>query len=262
MPKDLDALNNMIPLVAFGSLAVIATLELWIPYFKHGPNRRRQRWRNIGLIIIGFLVNGVMGAAITFPIVWSETNNFGLLHRLMAQTPPAIVIGVLLLDLLAYVQHVTFHKVPALWRFHRVHHADAELDATSGLRIHPFELIVLLSWQAGGSALLGISMASTILYTVIALPWFFLNHSNMEFPSWFERAGRLVMATPNWHRVHHSSFQLETDSHYGCLFSIWDRLFGTTREAQVESIRFGLEKFRGPHDQTIWRLLKMPFANR
>src|SRR5262245_52731428 len=103
------------------------------------------------------------------------------------------------------------------------------------------------------------SKASNVLYTTLALPWFLLNHSNMKYPAWFERCGSLLMSTPNWHRVHHSAYQPETDSNYGCLFSIWDRLFGTARQAQVETIRFGLEKFRDPSDQTIWELLKIPF---
>jgi sterol desaturase/sphingolipid hydroxylase (fatty acid hydroxylase superfamily) len=141
-----------------------------------------------------------------------------------------------------------------------VHHDDAELDATSGLRLHPFELMILMGVQAVVLPLLGVSLASSIFYTALALPWFLLNHSNMKFPNWFERWGSLLMSTPDWHRVHHSSYQPETDSHYGCLFSVWDRLFGTAQKAQVETIRFGLDRFRGPGEQTVWRLLKMPFV--
>jgi sterol desaturase/sphingolipid hydroxylase (fatty acid hydroxylase superfamily) len=107
---------------------------------------------------------------------------------------------------------------------------------------------------------LGISGASSVIYTTIALPWFLLNHSNMQYPSWFERGVSLLMSTPNWHRVHHSAYQPETDSHYGCVFSVWDRLFGTTRTARVEAIRFGLETYRAPNDQTVAKLLKMPFG--
>jgi sterol desaturase/sphingolipid hydroxylase (fatty acid hydroxylase superfamily) len=259
MQQPLETLSNLIPLLAIGSLALFMTLEIWIPYFRHSAARRRQRWRNVGMIAIGFLVNAVLGGVFLIPILWSEANDFGLLHRLMGQSPPAILIGVLGIDLLAYATHVTLHKVPALWRIHRVHHADAELDTTSGLRLHPFELVVLLSSQAVILPLAGVSTASTILYTAIALPWFLLNHSNIRFPTWFERWGSLLMSTPDWHRVHHSSFQPETDSHYGCLLSVWDRLFGTARKTRVETIRFGLERFREPGEQTVWRLLKMPF---
>jgi sterol desaturase/sphingolipid hydroxylase (fatty acid hydroxylase superfamily) len=259
MQQHLETLNNLVPVLAIGSLALLMTLEVWIPYFRHSAGRGRQRLRNVGMIAIGFLLNALVGGLFLMPIRWSDTNNFGLLHRLLGQSLPAIVIGIFLIDLLLYAAHVTLHKVPAMWRIHRVHHADAELDATSGLRLHPFELMILLGVQAIVLPLVGVSLASSIFYAGLALPWFLLNHSNMKFPTWFERWGSLLMSTPDWHRVHHSSFQPETDSHYGCLFSVWDRLFGTARKAQVEKIRFGLERFRGPRDQTVWRLLKMPF---
>jgi sterol desaturase/sphingolipid hydroxylase (fatty acid hydroxylase superfamily) len=109
-------------------------------------------------------------------------------------------------------------------------------------------------------ALLGVPLVSYLIYTTIALPWFLLNHSNMKYPRWFERWGSLLMSTPNWHRVHHSSYQPETDSHYGCVFSLWDRLFRTTSKTPVESIRFGLDKYREPGDQTVWALLRIPFG--
>jgi sterol desaturase/sphingolipid hydroxylase (fatty acid hydroxylase superfamily) len=255
----LDTLNTLIPFIAVGSLAFFMTLEVWIPYFKHSAGRSRQRWRNVGMIAIAFLINAVVGSLVVIPIVWSERNNFGLLHRLLGQSLLAIVIGIFLIDLMGYAIHVTLHKIPAGWRIHRVHHADMELDATSGIRLHPFELLILLGAGAVVSPLLGISQASSVLYTALGLPWFLLNHSNMKFPTWFERCGSLLMSTPDWHRVHHSSYQPETDSHYGCLFSVWDRLFGTSRKAEVETLRFGLDRFRKPGDQTVWRLLKMPF---
>ena len=151
------------------------------------------------------------------------------------------------------------HKVPALWRIHRVHHADTELDASSGIRLHPFELLYLLGLHGVVLSLLGVPLVSYLIYTTIALPWFLLNHSNMQYPAWFEHWGSWLMSTPNWHRVHHSSYRPETDSHYGCVLSVWDRLFGTTRKADVGSIQFGLERFRGPDEQTVWALLRMPF---
>jgi len=259
MQHVLDTLNNLMPLLMIGSLALFMTLEKYLPYFEHGPGRGRQRWRNIGMIAIAFVVNALVGGFIALPVAWSEAGNFGLLHRLLGQSAPAIVLGMFLIDLNNYILHVVMHKVPALWRIHRVHHADTELDATSGLRLHPFELLLQMGTQVLFLPLLGVSMASYIIYFVLSLPWFLLNHSNMKFPAWFERYGSLLMSTPDWHRVHHSSYQPETDSHYGCLFSLWDRLFGTAGKADVEHLRFGLNKFRDPEEQTIWQLLRMPF---
>ena len=209
MPQRLETLNNLIPILAITSLALFMTLEIWVPYFKYGTDRGRQRWRNVGMVAIAFLLNAVLGGLFVMPIIWSQESNFGLLHRLLGQSPFAILIGIFMIDLLLYVTHVTFHKVPAMWRIHPVHHGDTELDASSGLRLHPFELMLLLGMQAVALPLLGVSIESSILYNVLALPWFLLNHSNMKFPAWFERWGSLLMSTPDWHRVHHSRYQPE-----------------------------------------------------
>jgi sterol desaturase/sphingolipid hydroxylase (fatty acid hydroxylase superfamily) len=259
MQSTLDTLNNFLPLIILCFLTLFMTLETWRPYYKYGTDRRRQRMHNVCMLIITMAIGALTGVFVAAPIVWSETHNFGLMHRFAAPAAVTIVAGILLLDLCSFALHVIQHKVPALWRIHRVHHADTALDASSGVRLHPFELIYLLSLQAVGAALLGIPMASYVVYNAVAVPWFTLNHSNVKFPRWFERWGSLFMSTPDWHRVHHSSFNAETDSHYGCLFSLWDRLFGTTRKAEVESLRFGLETFRDSRDQTVWQLLKMPF---
>ena len=254
-----DVLNALPPLLIIGGLTLFMTLESVYPLFKHGAGRRRQRWHNVGMIAVAALVNAVIGTLAVLPIAWSEANSFGLLYHLTGRSIVTIVIGVIIADVLSYALHVTMHKVPTLWRVHRVHHADTELDASSAIRLHPFELLYLLGVHSAVLSLLGVPLVSYLIYTTIALPWFLLNHSNMKYPAWFERWGSLLMSTPNWHRVHHSSHQAETDSHYGCVFSVWDRLFGTTRKTDVESIRFGLERFRGPGEQTVGALLRMPF---
>lgn len=259
MEKVLETLNNLTPVLIIGSLALFMTVEKYLPYFEHGIGRGRQRWNNIGMIAIAFIINAVVGSMIAIPIIWSQENNFGLMHRFLGQSVIAIIIGIFLIDLTAYILHVIMHKVPILWKIHRIHHADTEMDSTSSLRLHPFELMLQLAVQAVLLPLLGVSIASFIFYFTLALPWFVLNHSNVKFPGWFERIGSLLMSTPDWHRVHHSSFQPQTDSHYGCLFSIWDRLFGTGGKVNVENIQFGLDKFRNPGEQTVWQLLKMPF---
>lgn len=127
----------------------------------------------------------------------------------------------------------------------------------SGLRLHPFEFLFQSLTQV--LVLLGVSMTSFALCFTFALSWFLLNHSNLQFPAWFERYGSWLLVTPNWHRVHHSAHRPETDSHYGDVFTLWDRLFGTARQAEVEKMAFGLEDFRDKGDQTVGGLLKMLF---
>ena len=172
-----------------------------------------------------------------------------------------MMLGVFLIDICAYAMHVTMHPVRLLWRFHRVHHADVILDASSGLRLHPFELVLLTTGIVIVMSLVGVPLASLIIYNTLALPLFVMNHSNMKYPAWYERWGSLLMVTPDWHRVHHSRHQPETDSRYGCVFSVWDRLFGTSGRANAGTIQFGLDRFRGPGEQTIWEMLKIPFRN-
>ena len=141
-------LNALPPLLIVGSLTLFMTLESVFPYFKHGAGRRRQRWHNGGMIAVAALVNAAIGTLGVLPIAWSEANSFGLLYHLTGQSVVTIVIGAFLIDLVSYTLHVTMHKVPALWRIHRVHHADTELDASSGIRLHPFELLYLWVYMA------------------------------------------------------------------------------------------------------------------
>jgi sterol desaturase/sphingolipid hydroxylase (fatty acid hydroxylase superfamily) len=110
-------------------------------------------------------------------------------------------------------------------------------------------------------SLAGVPLVGLSIYNTLALPLFVMNHSNMKYPALYERWGSLLMVTPDWHRVHHSRHQPETDSRYGCVFSVWDRVFGTSGRPDVATIQFGLERFRGPREQTLWELLKMPFRN-
>ena len=255
----LQRLNDLTPVFAIGGLALFLTLERWMPYFEHSSDRPRQRWHNLGVVLAVFIVIGALASVLVVPVAWADAHRFGLMYRLGVPRPLAMALGIFLIDLWNYAQHVTMHSVPVLWRIHRVHHADTALDASSGIRAHPFEIALLTFVLGCWMALLGVPLGSLILYNAISLPWFLLNHSNIRFPVWFERWGSLVMSTPDFHRVHHSSHQSETDSHYGCVFSIWDYLFGTAGKADVPRLQFGLDRFRGRHDQTVWRLLKMPF---
>ena len=257
----LQLANNLTPVIAIGSLAIFMTLERWLPYFEHGPGRGRQRWHNLGMVLIAFLINARLGGVMLLPVVWADANHFGLMYRMGVWPPIAMVLGVFLIDLCAYALHVTMHSVRLFWRFHRVHHADVALDASSGLRLHPFELVLLTTGIVIVMSLVGVPLASVIIYNTLALPLFVINHSNMKYPAWYERWGSLLMVTPDWHRVHHSRRQPQTDSRYGCVFSVWDRLFGTSGRANAGTIQFGLERFRGSREQTLWELLKMPFRS-
>ena len=141
MDGSIELLNSLPPFLLIGGLTLFMTLETLCPYFEHGAARRRQRWRNVAVIGVAAAMNAAIGAFGVLPIAWSEANRFGLLHHVSAGPALTIALGVFVVDLCSYTLHVTMHKVATLWRFHRVHHADTELDSSSGVRLHPFELL-------------------------------------------------------------------------------------------------------------------------
>lgn len=259
MESLIKTLNDLTPVIIVLGLAFFMTVERLIPYFEHGGFRKKQRLRNLGMVGIAFVLNALVGATIAGALMWSEQHQVGLLYHLPVPAVVTTIIGILLVDLNSYVLHRFLHKIPFLWRIHQVHHSDVELDSTSGLRLHPFEFLLQAATQALFLPLAGVSIASFVLYFTVALPWFLLNHSNIKFPDWFERYAPWLLVTPNWHRVHHSSYQPETDSHFSDVFTVWDRLFGTVGDANVEEIQFGLEDFRQPEDQSVGALLGRPF---
>jgi sterol desaturase/sphingolipid hydroxylase (fatty acid hydroxylase superfamily) len=139
----LNRLNNLTPVIAVGSMTIFMTLERWLPYFEQGAGRGRQRWHNLGMVAIAFVLNATLGGVALLPVIWADANQFGLMYHMAVSPAVAMVLGVFLIDLCAYGLHVTMHSVRLFWRFHRVHHADVALDASSGLRLHPFELALL-----------------------------------------------------------------------------------------------------------------------
>ena len=143
----------------------------------------------------------------------------------------AALIGFLALDLAIYVQHVVFHKVPLLWRLHRMHHADLDIDVTTGVRFHPIEILISLAIKIAVILALGIPVVAVILFEVLLNVTSMFNHSNVSMPAWLDRVLRLIVVTPDMHRVHHSILRHETDSNFGFNLPWWDRLFGTYRRA-------------------------------
>lgn len=168
-----------------------------------------------------------------------------------------IVIGIVALDLSAYVAHVLLHKSALAWRFHRVHHSDAEVDVTTAFRQHPGETLWRVAWQLPPILLLGLPFGVVVLYLTLSSLNAQLEHANVRLPERVDRWLRALFVTPNMHKVHHSRLQPETDSNYANLFSVWDRLFGTyTAHADLGSLRYGLDDVDGAC--TVRALLTLP----
>lgn len=184
----------------------------------------------------------------------------GLLARLALPSWAQVLAVVVVLDGLAYAAHVLLHKVPAAWRFHRVHHSDAQVDVSTAFRQHPLETVWRHAFQAAGALALGASARATAVYLAASALNAQLEHADVRLPARLERALRWLFATPAMHRVHHSRAQVETDTNYSNIFSAWDRLFGTYRAPRAgEVIACGLDGLDGPAQQKTMGLLALPF---
>jgi sterol desaturase/sphingolipid hydroxylase (fatty acid hydroxylase superfamily) len=173
-----------------------------------------------------------------------------------------VLCGLLLLDLAIYLQHRLFHLVPVLWRLHRMHHADLDIDVTTGVRFHPLEILLSLGIKFVVIAALGAPPLAVLLFEVGLNASSMFNHSNVRMPATIEPILRWLVVTPDMHRVHHSILRRETDSNFGFNFPWWDRLFRTYRaepEAGHEGITIGIEPFRDPTELRLDRMLAQPF---
>jgi len=178
----------------------------------------------------------------------------------------AVAVSVLALDLVVYLQHVMFHAVPLLWRLHMVHHADLDFDATTGVRFHVIEIILSLGIKAAAIVLLGAPAVGVLIFEVLLNATSLFNHGNVRLPAWLDRLLRLVVVTPEMHRVHHSVVARETNSNFGFNLPWWDWLFGTYAAqpaAGHERMTIGLEQYRDERvaDRLHWMLL-LPFIGR
>ena len=250
-------------LAAFlGVFALMALAEALAPRRRRDFSRL-QRWpANLGIVVIDTLLLRLAfpTAAVGVAMI-AAARGFGVLHWLHVPPVAAFVIALLVLDLAIYAQHVLFHAVPVLWRLHRMHHADLDFDVTTALRFHPVEILLSMALKIALVAALGAPAAAVLVFEVVLNAAAMFNHANARLPLWLDGALRLVLVTPDMHRVHHSTRIEETNSNFGFNLPWWDRLFGTYRAAPragQEGMTIGLEAFRAPAELRLDRLLTQP----
>jgi sterol desaturase/sphingolipid hydroxylase (fatty acid hydroxylase superfamily) len=209
--------------------AAVALLE-WVRPRRALLLGKAKRWTTHALF---FLANNVIGRLLAFLIaipmaaIWSATHSFGLFHRIDLPWWVEAAALFVLLDFAVWLQHLALHKVPLLWRMHKVHHADRDLDVTTALRFHPFELIVSTLYKSAWVALLGAPLAVALAFEAWLNANALFNHGNLRLPGWLDRAVRPFLVTPDMHLVHHSTLTGEQQRNYGFALTVWDRLFGT-----------------------------------
>ncbi|MGA9109378.1 MAG: sterol desaturase family protein [Smithella sp.] len=224
-----------------------------------------KRWiSNLGMQIIDVVV-----LRLIFPIfpvglaVLCEQRGWGLLNYFHIIQPVALIIGILALDFIIYLQHRMFHITPLFWRVHKVHHTDQDIDVTTALRFHPLEIILSLLIKFAAVAAIGAPPLSVLIFEVLLNGASMFNHGNVGIPLSLDRIIRMVLVTPDMHRVHHSVIARETNSNYGFSFSWWDRIFGTYKaqpQEGHEKMKIGLNGYHDDRSLQLSALLTMPFV--
>lgn len=247
----------------------VGVLSLMILWEFAAPKRRLSharslRWsNNMGLVVLNTLVVRLIVPIMpTALAVLCIDRGWGALNMVAFPGWLELIIAVLVLDLIIYLQHVMVHVVPIFWRLHRMHHADLDYDVTTALRFHPLEILLSLAIKLGAVVILGPSVEAVIAFEVILNATAMFNHGNVKLPLGLDRILRLLVVTPDMHRVHHSIRGEETNSNYGFNFPWWDRMFGTYRAQPAdgqEEMTIGLPILREPEELRIDRLITQPF---
>jgi len=263
MTEPLLASEPQLRLIVF--LGVLVAMALWE---LAAPRRRREiprviRWtNNLGLVVIDTIV-----LRLSFPIlavglaVIAQDRGWGLFNVIEAPGWVAVLVSIVVLDLAIYLQHVMFHAVPVLWRLHRMHHADLEFDVTTGLRFHPVEILLSMGIKLAVVMALGPPAVAVLIFEVLLNATAMFNHSNIRLPILVDRFLRLIVVTPDMHRVHHSIIPEETNSNFGFNLPWWDRLLGTYKaqpKVGHEEMSIGIEQFRTTRDLWLDRMLVQP----
>lgn len=253
--------------------ALITFTVLWIaegifPFYQQFPSdlssRLKHDARNLGMGVLNAAVADILFASLILATTeWAASHSFGLLHRLGGPDWLQFLAALLLLDAWMYLWHRANHTIPLLWRFHRMHHSDSNMDATSALRFHIGEILMSRLLLLVIVLVFGLQVTQIVWYGALMLPVILLHHSNVSLPRWLDRGLLWLIVTPALHRVHHSRRREETDSDYGSILSLWDRLFSTFRlRSDARTIHLGLDGMDGARWQSFFGMLRSPFMSR
>lgn len=250
-------------------LACFFLLLLLFMAFEHYRPERQQalphriRWPiNFGLTLLNSLIMGIMPVTAAGMALYCGQQGIGLLHQWHIPEIPAIVFGIIWLDFIIYWQHRVFHRLPALWRLHILHHTDGNLDASSALRFHPLEIVVSLVIKVSAILLMGVSPLAVIIFEIILNGMALFNHANLHMPGSMDNHLRKWFVTPDMHRIHHSQLPQEMHSNFGFNLSIWDKLFGSyTPQASQPDFPLGIRHITFISQKDPVFLLALPFAS-
>ena len=260
------------PALRLGAFALIfgalVALELAHPRLERDEMRgalRSRRWfTNLSMVVISSVaLRLVFPLAAVGTALWAQGEGIGLFNVLDVPGWVAGVAVFVVLDFAVWLEHVASHRIPLLWRIHRMHHADTGFDVTTALRFHPLEIVLSMVWKALVIVALGAPVLAVLVFEIVLNGMAMFNHSNVRLPLGLDRWLRRIVVTPDMHRVHHSSMRRETDSNYGFNLAVWDRIFGVyvaQPKLGHEGMEIGLEVWRNPREAAGlgWTLM-LPF---
>lgn len=251
----------------FGMLILMALWEIFAPR-RALTISKAVRWaNNLGLVFFNsILLRVFFPAAAVGMAVFASENGWGIFNYYQLPFWITVLVSVVVMDFIIYLQHVMFHAVPALWRLHRMHHADLDFDVTTGARFHPVEIILSMLIKFATIVVLGPSVVVVVIFEVVLNATAMFNHANVRLPLGLDKVLRWIVVTPDMHRVHHSVEDDEANSNFGFNLPWWDRLFGTYRDQPRgghDGMKIGIRKYREPK-QVAWLpgMMMLPFKGK
>ncbi|MBB1442111.1 sterol desaturase family protein [Pseudoalteromonas sp. NZS71] len=252
----------------FFSILIIMMLLEWQKPARQAPIKSSTRWfANFGLVFASSVIARlVVPIGLTAVALYNQEHGIGLFNQIALPSSLIIILSILLLDILIYWQHRLFHQVPILWRLHRVHHADAHVDTSTGLRFHPIEIVLSILIKLIAVTALGVPAIAVLIFEIALNGLALFNHANIRLPNAIEKPLRLILMTQILHRIHHSQVVSETNSNYGFSVIWWDKLFGSYKGKAKKTdadINIGLKEYPSQNQNaSLLGLLTMPFKNK
>lgn len=246
-----------------GGMLLLWMIEGVIPFvvMRYKKNKVRHAAVNLSFTVVHLVIHTGLAILIVMLSDWCKTNQFGIVYWSGASVLWTIIISFLVLDFFGgWLVHIIEHKVKFLWRFHVIHHADNNVDVTTALRHHPIESVLRGIFFFAGIFVSGAPMYAVMIFQTLLIIASQITHANVSLPRWLDVAASYIFVSPNMHKVHHHWKQPFTDSNYGAVLSIWDRLLGTYKKLDRSELRYGLDRFYpNEKDEDFILLMKKPF---
>ncbi|GJM36212.1 MAG: hypothetical protein DHS20C18_52130 [Saprospiraceae bacterium] len=235
-------------------------LEFSVPLARLNYRKWRHASRNMVFLLTSVIINALFGLATLGVFYWLSNNGFGLLYLVDLNPWVELVLAVMALDFVAqWFAHYLLHRVKWMWKFHLVHHSDTKVDATTGTRHHPGDYFIREVFSLVTVIIFGIPLAFYLFYRIATIFFTYFTHANINMPIWLDKTLSLIFVTPNMHKFHHHFERPWTDTNFGNIFSIWDRLFGTMVYDDPRKVRYGLDVLDGNLDEDLVYQFKVPF---